>query len=97
MNKRTKGFEYEELSKKYLINQMDRESKYSEFHGDTAFTITSWSNFTLKDTLTNNILTETGYENKLTYKVDSLGKFKVVRDESFKKEYVEPFLKHYFN
>ncbi len=78
-------FRYE----KYLVNEQNRFNA-SYFHGDTAFTRISRTYFTLRDTITNNVSTEIGDEYNVTYRIDSLGAFKVVKDKSFQKEYVEP-------
>jgi hypothetical protein len=78
-------FRYE----KYIVNEQNRFNA-SYFHGDTAFTRISRTYFTLKDTTTYKVLTEIGDEYNVTYRIDSLGKFNVVEDNSFKKEYVEP-------
>lgn len=75
--------------KKYLVNEQNRFNA-SYFHGDTTFTRISRTYFTLQDTITNNMFIEIGDEFNVTYGVDSLGKFNVVVDKSFQKEYVEP-------
>ena len=78
-------FRYE----KYLVNEQNRFNA-SYFHGDNAFTRISRTYFTLRDTITDNVLVEIGDELNVTYRMDSLGIFKVVEDKSFQKEYVEP-------
>lgn len=78
--------------KTYLVNEHNRFDA-SYFHGDSTFTRISRTYFTLRDTITNKISTEIGDEYNVTYRIDSLGKFKAVKDNSFKKEYVEPLYK----
>ena len=78
--------------KKYFVNEQNRFNA-SYFHGDTAFTRISRTYFTLRDTITNKVSTEIGYEYNVTYRIDSLGKFNAVENKSFKKEYVEPLYK----
>jgi len=81
-------FRYE----KYLVNEQNRFNA-SYFHGDTSFTRISRTYFTLRDTITNKVTTEIGDEYNVTYQIDSLGKFKIIENKSFKKEYVEPLYK----
>ncbi|GCC53314.1 hypothetical protein SanaruYs_35570 [Chryseotalea sanaruensis] len=73
----------------YLVNEHQRTSA-SYFHADTAFTLMRRTYFSLKDTITSSVTIEIGSEFNVTYKLDSLGKLKVITDKSFKKKYVEP-------
>ncbi|MEN8123022.1 MAG: hypothetical protein ABFS35_21965 [Bacteroidota bacterium] len=77
---------------KYLVNEQKRYSA-SYFHNDTTFSKINRVFFTLKDTTTNELTIEVGDEYNVTYRIDTKGKFKIVEDKSFKKDYVEPLYK----
>lgn len=74
---------------KYFVNELQR-TNVSYFHADTAFTIIRRVYFSLRDSITAKVANEIGSAHHVTYKLDSLGKFRVIDDKSFKKEYVEP-------
>jgi len=78
--------------KNYLVNEHGKFNA-SYFHTDTTFTQISRTYFSLRDTITNKVIIEIGDEYNMMFKIDSVGKFRVIENKSFKKEYVEPLYK----
>jgi hypothetical protein len=77
---------------KYIINENGKFNA-SYILGDSAIIRIDRTFFTLKDTLTGEVKKEIGDEYNVTYKIDSNFRFKIIDNQSFKKDYVEPLYK----
>ncbi|TAF78001.1 MAG: hypothetical protein EAZ53_00760 [Bacteroidetes bacterium] len=81
----------EDFKYKNIIIKIDLESDYTEttFLDDSTFNIKSSTFYTIRKEKNKNSYKEVGEESNITYRLTKDGKFVILEDKSFKKEYVD--------